>query len=210
MTPRDVLISRIAPNAPRTDLLRGIVGNLFGLSQRLDAERSKLKADTGLSDVGRREKEAEFARGLVKNLIELTKPLRRGQAEAAAKRAAMQPKPIDRSDIVGELQRRELREFVRSLPLEKRVEAVFTLGDEHLEAITSAPAILSGLPDDRYAKIVEIQREKQFGSQIRALESDDEDLTAVGSAGQMVRRNLQVASGLSDADFLALENTYEH
>ncbi len=199
-------MSLLRPDSAHRETIR----HLFGLGSRFEAERARLAADRNISDVGRRGQEAAFAKTLVRDIVELTRPLRRAKADISAKRAALQPKPIDRSDVVAELQRRELREFVRSLPFEKRLEAVFGLSDAHLEAITSAPSILSGLPQDRYDKIVEMQREKQFGAQIRALEAHGEEHEAVESAAVMVRRDLQKATGLGANDFSALEKSFEN
>jgi hypothetical protein len=95
--PQDTLKSRIAPGTPRTDQLRSIVNNIFGLSSRLSKERSSLSVDKDLSLEGRRKQEAEFAKTLMKPLSELTRPLRLAKGEIAAKRAYTKLSPAMQS-----------------------------------------------------------------------------------------------------------------
>ena len=205
MTPEQTLTERIRPSSP----LRENVRHLFGLSNRLAAERRKLAADQSMSDIGKREREVTFAKELVRNLAELSRPLRRSREAAAEKRSSFTLPPIDKTDMIGEIRRQEMRAYVRSLPFDDRIHAVEKLDDTAVLAILDAPAMLSGLPEDRHAHIKNAYLERQFGKQLRELESVDEDNAALESAVTMVRRDLQIGTGLSNAEFAALERAHE-
>jgi len=205
MTPAETLIERIRPGSP----LRENVKHLFGLSSRLAAERRKLESDQSLSAVGRREKEVKFAKELVRNLAELSRPLRRSREDAAARRSNFKLPETDKTDAVSELRRQELRAFLRNLPLGARVAALDTLGDDGVLAVLDAPPALSGIPADRHEFIRTRYLEEKFGPQLRALESVDEDNAALESAVTMVRRDLQIGSGLANAEFESLLRAHE-
>jgi hypothetical protein len=76
-----------------------------------------------LSAVGRREKEAAFAKSLVRNFVELGRPCRLAKADAAAKRESFKLPEPDKSDVVAELGRQEIRSYVRSLPRDEQMQA---------------------------------------------------------------------------------------
>ncbi len=107
------------------------------------------------------------------------------------------------------MKRAEIRAHTRSLPLPERLKFVEGLDDTQVLAILDAPAMLSGLPDDRYSHVKRAYFEKQFGARMKELESIEDDFIGVESAQQMVRRDLQIASGLSDNDFATLERSHE-
>ena len=146
---------------------------------------------------------------LVRNFEELSRPVRLAKADAAAKRASFTLPPTDKTDMAGELRRQEMRAYVRSLPLEDRMNAVEKLDDTAILAILDAPAMLSGLPEDRHAHIKNAYLEHQFGKQLRELESVDEDNTALEAAAVMVRRDLQMGAGLTNAEFEVLKREHE-
>ena len=204
MTPQEQTLQSRITNSAHRDAVR----NIFGLASRLNAERAKLKADASLSDIGREEKAAAFAKSLVKTLSELTRPARRAKADVAAKRAAFKLPEIDKTDLVGELRRAEIRGFLRPLSLDERTRAAAT-DDEIAEAVLNASPMLSGLPIDRYERIKNAYLEKKFGPQIQALEAADEEHEAVEAAATMTRRELLNASGMSANDFAALEKSHE-
>lgn len=161
MTPEETLTSRIRLSSP----LRENVKHLFGLSSRLAAERRKLESDQNLSPLGKREKEAAFAKSLVRNFVELGRPCRLAKADAAAKRESFKLPEPDKSDVVAELGRQEIRSYVRSLPRDEQMQAIERLGDTAVLAILHAPPMLSGLPEDRYQHVKNAYIERQFGSQ---------------------------------------------
>ncbi len=209
LTPRDLLISRIMPGTARCEHLRGVIGNLFGLSGRLANERARLSADRNISDVGRREELSKVAKSLVKNLAELSRPARVARMDFAAKRAAIKVRSLDSHDAVGELRRQEVRTYLRSLPFADRVPALDTLGDDAVLAVLDAAPSLSGLPPDRHEFIKARYLEKLFGPQMKDLESIEDDYVCVESAQQMVGRDLQAASGLGANDFAELVKSHE-
>ncbi len=204
MTPQEQTIQSRITNTVHRDVVR----NIFGLSTRLSNERTKLKADQTISEIGRREKEAAFAKSLVKDHVHLTGPLRRARADLEARRASFKLPAIDRTDSVGELRRQEIRAHTRSLPLDGRLTFVASLNDEQLLAVLYAPSLLSGLPQDRYEHIKSAYIDRQFGKQMRALEDVDEETTILESASTIVRRDLQKATGLGDVAFETLVESY--
>jgi hypothetical protein len=127
-----------------------------------------------------------------------------------ARRANIKLPPIDKSDAVGELRRQEVRTYLRSLPIEDRVKTLDMLGDDATVAVIDAAPALSGLLADHHQFVKTRYLEKQFGSQIKELEMIEEDHAAVEAAAQIVRRDLQFATGLGNADFSALEKSFEN
>jgi hypothetical protein len=140
---QQTLIERAGPH-------RENVRHLFGLSDRLANEKRRLESDQNLSPIGRREKEAEFAKPLIRNFVELSRAVRLAKADAAAKRANFKLPAHDKTDIVGEQKRQELRTFLRNLPSSERVAALDTLGNDGVLAVLDAPPALSGIPADRH------------------------------------------------------------
>ncbi len=199
------LLSLVRPDSAHHEAIR----HLFGLSARLEAERTRLAQDTTLSEIGAREKAAAFAKTLVRSLAELSRPSRIAKADISARRASFMLPAIDKTDVVSESKRQEIRTFIRSLPLPAKMPALEGLGDAGTLAVLDAPAVLSGLPPDRHEFLKTRYLEKLFGSQIRALEANDEEHDAVDSAATMVRKDLQDASGLGFNDFAALVKSHE-
>ena len=110
--------------------------------------------------------------------------------------------PVDRNDIVGELQRQELRAYIAELPQGQR--AAFVTGTDDMrivEAVLGAPAMLSGLSDDVFAKIEASYQERKFGrelEEIKALEAVVSEAEAVAS---IALDEMQAITGLEPKAF---------
>jgi len=94
-----------------------------------------------------------------------------------------QLKPPARDDIVAAMDRQEIRQWLRSL---KPGEAVkVALSDPGIAAaIVSAPAALSGLDPASHARVVEFERERQFGKELKILKAEADELDVVDVAVQ--------------------------
>jgi hypothetical protein len=176
----------------RQESHREPIKHLFGLQSRRAAKRRELESDQSLSDIGRRERESEFAKSLIPNLVELTKPLRRAKADAAAARAKIKLPEIDKTDLVGELRRREIRDYVRGLPLGERMKAVDSLDGDQLVAILDAPAMLvsTGSPDRGADGLAFVAAQIVENDDVASLQHGDEDLLDIKTEQLAVDRTI--------------------
>jgi len=200
------LTARIDSKAPHATMLLNVVNRMFAIGGKVDETRDAVVKDSRLTDVGRREKIAETAKGLVREALDAARPQRGAMAQVVGQRMHMKPKPLDRDNAVGELRRAEVRAFIRSQPFTKRfsVAAELVADDEALDAVMDAPAALLGLPPDQYGHLRDVYVKRHFGAQIEKLNGLEEDCTAAGAAIDMCMTTLRNASGMHEVEFKAL------
>ena len=127
---------------------RDLITQAFGLPTAVKSKVAEIKGNIRLSDDAKRDDIRAMVLG---NPLGHLKQLH-GRAVAMTAdltnlKKSFAPKAADRADLFGEMQRRELRDLVRSLPPEKRLRAV--MADAALtEAVLLAHPSLSGLSTD--------------------------------------------------------------
>jgi hypothetical protein len=184
-------------NAPHVAGLKSTIETIFGLGMMIDSAKKRAADDPHLSAEGRTAHVAKIAIDNVKPLLSSTASARKMTRFNADHREALKPPAPPRDDVVGELQRAELRTFARSLKGAERL--LFAL--EHPEAVLNAPAALSGLPDDQFSKVREAYVASKFGPEIAEMETLEEDLSTVKAAHDLALNELRVAAGLSEREF---------
>lgn len=197
------IIDRISKEQPHSNMLCNVALRAFTIGSKMDEFREKVAKDPRLTEVGRREKVAETAKGMIREALDAARPQRSAMAQVIGQRMHMKPKPLERENAVAELRRQELRAFVRSQPPAKRLSTAIELAedDEALSALMDAPAALSGLPVDQYGHLRDIYVKRNFGDQIARLDVLEEDCTAAGAAIEMLMTSLRQASGLNEYQF---------
>ncbi|QBR72162.1 hypothetical protein CU048_13775 [Beijerinckiaceae bacterium] len=140
----------------------------------------------------------------IRPVVERTGPARKAMRWNANRKDALRPPTPPRDDLVGELQRREIRDHIKGLPIGERL--VFAL--EHPLAVLAMPAALSGLPEDQYQRVRDAFIAEKFGPEIAEIEVLDSDLEIVGAAYDLALGTLRDASGLSEPAFTSLVDKF--
>jgi hypothetical protein len=157
-----------------------------------------------LTDQGKRNETRKLlANGYVGWLAKLNDDLKPPRQHVAKLRADILPKVADRTDVVAELQRAEVRTNVRSLPLAERTALVFSanLDPTIAEALMTAPPMLSGLPEDRHAHFVRAHLAKHHAAELAEIEHIENQIEVVDAAIKTARNDIFFASGLDDTEF---------
>ncbi len=187
-------------SAPHVDGLRTVLNSAFLLGEQVGTAKTRAANNPHLSDAGRRAEVAKFAIDTVKPLIEVTAPMRKAMRWNQDRRESLKLPEHSRDDLVGELRRQELRAFARSLTMVKRLSFAM----EHPDAVLDAPAALSGLPADQYARVRESYIVAKFGPEIREIEVLDEDLLTVKAGHDLALAELRDNAGLGEQAFSKL------
>ena len=188
-------------NADAEDTLPGEVRIAFGIAEGFAAKFAQIKADNRFSSQGHSsEIKKALAAGPLDHLKQIHRGVDRRLGNLRSELASFQPKLPDRSDTFGELQRRELREFLRNQKEGERRR--LALEDPAFrEAVAHAPAALSGLSqstkDEVVAAIVEATHGARAEFNRRGISMLEEARTALSEAIADIRRQ----SGLSEREF---------
>ncbi len=193
-------------SAPHVPGLKSVVETLDALSAMIDSATRKTANDPHLSDQGRRAYVAKIAVDNIKPVVEAAKSARQAMRWNATRKEALKPPTPPRDDIVGEMKRQEIRAFVRGLTMAEK----YAVASQHPEAILDAPAVLSGLPDDRYGEIRDAFIKAKFGPELAEIETLDLDLELVGAAYDLAVNELRDNAGLSEAAFAKLVDKHVH
>jgi hypothetical protein len=179
---------------------RALVTAAFGIPGTVKEKADEIRGNTRLSEIGKQEKIKELAVG---NPLAHLKQLRSRAAAMTADvqnlRKGLQPKAPDRADLFGEMQRQELRTFLRTLPDAKRLR--LAMEDAAItEAVLHASPALSGLSQEQHELVKEAYVERAFGAQLRGIEKREEVISNVGSALTIATRQFLNESGLTEKE----------
>jgi hypothetical protein len=183
--------------APHVTVLKSVVETAFALGVMVDSAKKRAAEDQHLSETGRAAHVAKIAIDNLKPLVQSTAGARKMGRFNNERRAALKPPTPPRDDSVGEMRRAELRAFARGMKAAERLP--FAL--DHPEAILDAPAALSGLPADQFAKVHEAYIAAKFGHEIAEIELLDEDLSTVKAAHDLAMNELRANAGMSEQAF---------
>jgi hypothetical protein len=183
--------------APHVEGMKSTVAAIFELGLMIDSAKKHAAADLHLSDAGRVAYVAKMAVDNVPTLVQVTAAARKAGRFNTDRRANLKPTPPPRDDVVGAMERAELRTFARGLKGAERLPFAI----EHAEAMLSAPAALSGLPADQFEKVKQTYIEAKFGPQIAEIEILNEDLSTVRAAHDLALAELRANAGLSEREF---------
>ena len=193
---KNELLKRFS-TAPHVEGMRSTVETVFLLGGQVDSAKKHAAADLNLSDAGRKAYVSKFAQDGVKPLEQVMAPTRKAARYNLERRSNLKPPVPPRDDIVGAMERAEIRAFARSLKGAER----FPFALEHAEAFLSMPAALSGLSADQFEKVKQTYIEAKFGPQIAEIETLDEDLATVRAAHDLALAELRANAGLSERAF---------
>jgi hypothetical protein len=179
---------------------RELVSTAFGISKTLQEKAAAIMADPDLSAPGKAKRVRELAMGApVEHLRQLRSRAAAMSADITNQRAAMRPPTPDKTDVYAELQRRELRDHVRSLPTEQRLRAIMQ-DDAISEAILGAHHALSGLSTEQRDQVRKGYTERHFGEQLRQVEARQEILDTVNAAVSIASSQFAKVGGLDEQE----------
>lgn len=175
------------------------------------AESASLKAGGKLTEKGIHE---SLLKRATKDLSELrtmqnkaTAPLRR---DIEARKARMVPVKIDRTDFVGEMQRREVRDRLMAMKAEDRHRAVLRTEDNVvIDAVLSAPRMLIDLPDSALNQLTERRLSERYGDELAVLNEIIDAADTVDRAFEAARDEMRHEAGIQPMDFVKLRNAVE-
>lgn len=174
----------------------------FGIADTVRDNVAKIIADKRYSADGHRDQIKQMlAKGPLAHLAQIQGKLKKPLETLQAERAKFVIE-ADRSDTFAEMQRQEVRSFLRSLPDNERIRLALESKDPVIrEAVAMAPSQLSGLPQDIKQSVFDGLMEERYGVQLannsHLLEAYQAALIAVEEAGHDIRRE----ANLSDRDF---------
>ena len=171
---------------------RDIIETASALTERFQARLGEIKADSRYTAEGRKSEARELlSGGIGEHLNQLKATVENEAGVLAAHRAQLVLPPIDKTDVLGEIQRAEVRTWLRSLPESERLTAALSTEDKSIrDAIINAPAPLSGLNADIYNKVKANAIEVLHGPKMAASDVAGETLSLVKAAIQVANNEM--------------------
>jgi hypothetical protein len=189
---------------------RDLITQAFGLPNAVKGKVTEIRKDARLSEDAKRDDIRSMVLGTpLAHLKQLHGRVAAMTADLTNLKKTFAPKVANRADVFGEMERRELRDYVRSLPPEKRLRAV--MDDPALtEAVLLGHPSLSGLSthsEDGAPSQFDIVREsfleQTYGAQLRGVEAREQVLEVVNSALKVAIIQFRAEGGLNESEMLA-------
>ena len=173
-------IDRLPPgSAPR---YREHIETVFKLASNFHAKVADVQNNPALTPIGKADAVKKLWVGAAsQHFAQIKAGVMKELADIRQQRAALTPKAPDRSDLFGELQRAEVRTWLRGLDEATRRRTVLETDDQMIkDAVMFAPAAMSGLTDEVKSHILERLVEGKFGPQLRELDAQEEAAAKCG------------------------------
>jgi hypothetical protein len=200
----DTLKSKWHPNFDKhSEVIGRHFGQSLGVIDSLSAKRTELDADKNLSNIGRKEKLAEFAKSEAARVARAARTLETARENINARRAALVPGVKDKTDVAGALLRREQRDVLRTMD---SAGIVKILTDDAtpmsmLEAIFEAPHLVPTIPAANRERLVNNLLERIAGPAVAALNEQDDALELLAISIEAGTNALRDASGVPQHEF---------
>ena len=179
---------------------RELIATVLGIPENLKTKIAEIRGDGDLNDAAKVRKIKELALGdPLSHLKQLSSRAAAMSTDLANLRQTMQPKQPDRADLFGESQRRELRDYVRTLPPAERARLV--MEDQAVtEAVLLAHPRLSGLSSEQLEAVKQAYTERNFGPQLAGIEQREKILAEVNSAIEHATNMFRREAGLTERE----------
>ena len=186
--------SRIpASAAPRH---KETIETAIALANGFEAKAREIGKDARYSALGRTEAiKSHLEQGPKAHLAQLKASVEGDLNAIRGEMAATVPKAPDKGDLFGEMQRAEIRTYLRSLPEAERIRVALTSTDETVRAaILFSPAALSGLRDEVRQQVEASYLETVHGSRLAELAKAENALLEVAAAIEVASAHMHRTS----------------
>jgi hypothetical protein len=180
---------------------RALIEAAFSISVNLREKLNEVRGNNRLSDIGKQEQIKQIATGApLGHLKQIRNRVGGMTTDTKNLRLALKIQPPDRSDVYGELQRAELRQFLRTaVPPAERLRAV--MEDEALtEAVVLGHRSLSGLSAEQFEHVSAGYLERKFGPQLRGIDAREEVLDTLNTAVEIATKEFLRESQLTEKE----------
>jgi hypothetical protein len=181
----------LAERLPKDSELRTLAESAFSTVDAFRKKIGEIKSDKRFSAEGHREKIAEAANtGPLIYFAELRKQVASERRSLDERKSHFELPKHSRDDVVGAMDRAEIRAWLRSLPPGERVKAACSVPDIALAVIHSPPE-LSGLLGDSHDRAKTFLLEHLHGDELAALRIETEALENVTAALDIAEMQLR-------------------
>jgi len=190
-------VSYFVNQLPEDSDLRTIVATMGSTVARFKQEAASIKADRRYSAQGHAEQiKAAAEKGPLAFFKEMRKQQAQERASLERRKGAIQLKPVDQKDLWAELRARELRDFMRTIPLPDRMRLAIA-DPEFARAIIHAPEPLTGIEGDFRDRIIQAELEREHGAgEIQAISEEAAALDVTDKALEVTYAALLIEAGM--------------
>ncbi|WLA78816.1 hypothetical protein [Bradyrhizobium elkanii] len=193
-------------------LLREAAEKCLEISERFAKERADIEKNNHLTPDGRKAQLLESLKTRhARDLRDARKPLEDFAKSIESMRAKVKPAEIDRGDIVGALERMEIRTFVFNSTNAEKMKLLLEDADPViLDAVLSAPRALSGVPAEYYDRAKAAREEQLHGPVLRDIAAAQEVLSEARNAAAIARADLMGTIEMDQREFDRLMHPIEN
>lgn len=191
---RKQLLARLPEHL--SDKHRNAANEAFAIVDRAALKISKIKNDTRFTpEYKRKAIDEEVVGGALNEFAQLRSPLEQELTQIRGERGALAPKAPDKTDTFAEMQRAEVRAWLRSLPEDERVLKAMT-DPAAREAVIHAPTVaMTGLSKEIRERLVNEATEAEHGPELERLKMREANVMAVMGALQVARMEFETDTG---------------
>ena len=144
----------------------------------------------------------ELSRNIMPELRRIRKVAKERRAVVEGQRAALAQVKVDPTDVVGALQRQEIRSYLRGLSDGERMRLLIENPDPRVpQAALEMPATLSGRSDEARAQVVEAYMRANHSAALKASDEMAEALSLLDAAARIAIMEIRTQVGMGDAEF---------
>jgi hypothetical protein len=200
------LLDRV-PDHPLAATVKGAMIDALTASEHFVRRRGEIASNGMLTADGQRQAlRDELTSKFIKAVARAGEPIAKVKRDVEARRDKLVIKAIDPTNVVAELQRQEIRAYLRTLDLRaKQVIAKTTNDTRLLEAMVTAPPELSGMVGAHLGPLAEeIEArylELTYGPEIAEITAIEAVLAEADAGMQVARQSLQTNSEMTEYEF---------
>ena len=205
------LVSRL-PQHPESARMRVVIQETLAVAEKFEAKRRELESKGHLTPHGRREalKEA-LTKQFARDLRDAQKPISEARERLRTMKSAVKVKPsADPNNVVAALERQELRATIAEMPEAERIGFVLGTSDPRiLEAVLGQPAVVSGIPEEVFAKVESAYQERRFAKELHEIRELETVVVEAEAAARVARDELRQTIDLDPRAFDAIVKPIE-
>lgn len=184
---------------------RAMISGVLNASTGFTARESEINSSSSLTEVGKMQARNEALQFYLKEACRAKRSLQKFSAESNALRARMKVKPIDRTDLVGAIEREGIRTWLRSMSIQDRMALMTSTSDPQMIETMLAHPERSGLSGSNFAPLLQIVTERyleeNFGDEMRAKAAIDAVAVEATGAAKLALDEIRRAAGLNEVEF---------